>query len=386
MIELRLLKDGLEAGDDFERLLLLPERTAVRIDEPFLRDVDELEHELFVEHLAEVFVERLHVHVGQRLPREGEIIAHRKEIGLFERDGLGKDLAHLAEGSEDVFVGEGKGFCLLADDGRDELLRMMGKGHADERFEPERFRLELFRTIVDDIARHRIFGEADDLAGVGDECLRRVLFDLERKVVDVLDGIGGSLAGAVVSVFELEVLDLKLVEVAALLGVAGGGLLAECLVHAVVEALERRVEADARLLLAELALDEHGLGHLLAHTHDGVERGEWILEDHGDFVAADLVEVLFGDLHEILAVIDDLTALFDGVGGEDAEDGARRDRLARTRLTHDGERFALIELEADIADGLDLAVGRPEGDLEVVDLEFDFSVFHISPPSLSAKG
>ena len=34
-----------------------------------------------------------------------------------------------------------------------------------------------------------------------------MLFDLERKVVDVLDGIGGSLAGAVVSVFELEVLD-----------------------------------------------------------------------------------------------------------------------------------------------------------------------------------
>ena len=100
------------------------------------------------------------------------------------------------------------------------------------------------------------------------------------------------------------------------------------------------------------------------------------------------MEFLLGDLHEILSVVDDLAALFDRVIGKNAEHGARRDRFSRTALSDDGERFALIEFEADVADRLHLAVRGTERDAEIVDFQLDFlflcdsACCHTIPPNL----
>ena len=53
-------------------------------------------------------------------------------------------------------------------------------------------------------------------------------------------------------------------------------------------------------------------GKLIADTDDGVQGGHGVLEDHGDFVAPDLVEVLLGNFQQVLTVIDDLAGLHDG--------------------------------------------------------------------------
>ena len=95
-----------------------------------------------------------------------------------------------------------------------------------------------------------------------------------------------------------------------------------------------------------------------------LDRGSW------KPVAADLVEILLVDLHQVLAVVDDLAALGDGVLGEDAHDGSRRDGLAGTGLADDGQRLALLKVEADVSHRLDRTVVGAEGDDQVFDFQF----------------
>ena len=54
-------------------------------------------------------------------------------------------------------------------------------------------------------------------------------------------------------------------------------------------------------------------------------------------------------------------------GGEQAQDAHGRHRLARARLAHHGEHLAPVDVEADPADGLDVAVLGVEVDAEVPD-------------------
>ncbi len=52
-----------------------------------------------------------------------------------------------------------------------------------------------------------------------------------------------------------------------------------------------------------LVLQQHGLGDLLANFNDGVQRGQRILEDHRDLIAAQLVHYVLGNAQQILAVV-----------------------------------------------------------------------------------
>ena len=211
-----------------------------------------------------------------------------------------------------------------------------------------------------------------------------MFFELEQQIVYVYERVLRRLLRLVICIFQGEVLIFEFIEISALfaVGCVRGGVVPRGKIHIAVDAAEHRVEILARFPAAEFALDDHRLGHLFADAHDGIETGERILKDHGDLVAADLVEPLFLDLHQILPVVDDLAALLDGVGREDAEDGARRDRLARPRFADDGERLSPVQVETDISDCLNVSGRRLERDDEIADGEFDFFVFHISclPP------
>ena len=121
---------------------------------------------------------------------------------------------------------------------------------------------------------------------------------------------------------------------------------------------------------------------LFADADDGIERGKRILEDHADFVAADLVELFFGDLEEILAAIEDGSAFDDGVGRQDTHDGLGGNRFAGSGFPDDAKGLAFIEVKGDAADGLDDAMVRLEGNREVIDLDYLFFFFshYCSPP------
>ena len=73
----------------------------------------------------------------------------------------------------------------------------------------------------------------------------------------------------------------------------------KCGDHIFLEKCEIAVKCGAASLLACLALEEHCLGKLITDSHNGVKAGKGILEDHCDFIAADLIEFVLGDLEKI---------------------------------------------------------------------------------------
>lgn len=105
-----------------------------------------------------------------------------------------------------------------------------------------------------------------------------------------------------------------------------------------------------------------------------LDMGSW--ENHGDFIAADFVELLLADFHEVLSVVDDFPALLDGIGRENAHDGAVGDRFSRAALADDGQRFALVQVKADVSHRLHLTRVRAEGNLQIVYGKFYFLFFH----------
>src|SRR5665213_1037679 len=76
------------------------------------------------------------------------------------------------------------------------------------------------------------------------------------------------------------------------------------------EDFHRTVE---RLSMVGAAMDSHRLGDLVTDGLRGVQRRHWVLEDHGDVVATDLVHLVVverGEVtaHELDAPTDDVSA------------------------------------------------------------------------------
>ena len=92
-------------------------------------------------------------------------------------------------------------------------------------------------------------------------------------------------------------------------------------------------------------------GDLLSDLHDRVERGKRILENQTDAVAADLMEIILGNLGEIHAVIFDLSFFNNRIRREDAHDRLNADRFAGAGFAHDRHSLAALEVKAYAAHG-----------------------------------
>ena len=138
-----------------------------------------------------------------------------------------------------------------------------------------------------------------------------------------------------------------------------------------------------RVTLGNLFVEQHGLGQLLADLHDGVQAGQRVLEDHAQLVAAVLVELILLQLQQIHALIEDGARAHHGVGGQDAHQRPRRDRLAGAGFAHDGQRLALVQVEVDAPHRAHHALVGAEGNRQVLRLKDLFSLVHIIPPLLS---
>ena len=118
--------------------------------------------------------------------------------------------------------------------------------------------------------------------------------------------------------------------------------------HILFQHRQHIIELASGLLPAGLVLQQHGLGNLLTDADDGVQRGQGVLEDHGDLVAPDFAHILLGDLQQIPAVIDNLAALNNGVARQNSQDGLGGDGLAGTGLAHHSQGLAPLQVKGDV--------------------------------------
>ena len=142
----------------------------------------------------------------------------------------------------------------------------------------------------------------------------------------------------------------------------------------VVDALLRRGDAHQAQHL-DGPLSGLGLGHLLvlqdhlhdlvAHGVDRVEGGHGILEDHGDLLAAHPAHLPLAVGEDVLVLEEDLPVHHPAGVLEQAHDGEAGHALAAAALPHDAQHLALIQVEADAADGLDLAHVGEKGGLQI---------------------
>ena len=211
-----------------------------------------------------------------------------------------------------------------------------------------------------------------DLRGKAtDSCLHiqlLVLAGAEQEVLDILHQASGSSIVIVVGQLQVVGADAELIEGSGHF-LDAIGLIGVCLGHIAAQQAQSPVEVTASLTAAGLVLQQHSLGDLLTDAHNGVQRGQRILEDHSDFIATDLVHFLFGDLQQILTVINDLAAFDDGVAGQDAHNGTAGNGLTGAGLANDGQGLAALQVEGDIADSLHLAVVGTEGDLQILNFK-----------------
>ncbi len=122
-------------------------------------------------------------------------------------------------------------------------------------------------------------------------------------------------------------------------------------------------------LLGDVLVSEDRLEDLLADLVERVERGQGVLEDHRDLVAAHAAQLLGVELVQVLALEHDAAGDLGVRRPGQAEDGHVGDALAAARLADDAERLALLDRERDAVHGLDHAVVGLEVDLEVLYLE-----------------
>ena len=125
----------------------------------------------------------------------------------------------------------------------------------------------------------------------------------------------------------------------------------------------------ARRLLGDVVVRAHRLHELRPDAVERVQRGERVLEDHRDLLAAHLAQLVLGQREQVAALEDHLAAERGVRGAGQAQHGEVRDALAGAGLAHDAERAAGVDRVGDAVDGAHDAVVRQELDREVADFE-----------------
>ncbi len=111
--------------------------------------------------------------------------------------------------------------------------------------------------------------------------------------------------------------------------------------------------------------DERCLGDLLADSHDRVERGHRLLEDHRDREPTQLSAAVRVELQEVDTLELDRATHDPCAPRQEPDEGAQRDRLAGARLPDEAERLAASDLERRAVDRPEGAAGERELDLQV---------------------
>jgi hypothetical protein len=136
------------------------------------------------------------------------------------------------------------------------------------------------------------------------------------------------------------------------------------LAHQFLGALERRGLGQAHVL-------HQRFGQLRADGKDRVERLHRVLEDAGDVLAAQPLQLGQRGLEQVAPLPQHLSLAL-GVVGQQVEDGHRRDALARARFAYQRDDGILGDVEAHARDGLGalqhaIDLAHAEANLQVLD-------------------
>ena len=113
----------------------------------------------------------------------------------------------------------------------------------------------------------------------------------------------------------------------------------------------------------------YGLGDLAPDRVERVQRGQRVLEDHRDLLAAQLAQRGLGGADDLAAVDPDRAFQPGLLRVVQPEHRHRGDALAGAGLPHDAEGLAAAHGVAEVADGLDQAVVGREAHRQVAHLE-----------------
>ncbi len=124
---------------------------------------------------------------------------------------------------------------------------------------------------------------------------------------------------------------------------------------------------ERRRLVHPLVQHQH-FHQLILHLHVRVERGHWVLEDHGDLLGADLVELGLGEVEDLFAL------KFGGTGdhavlGQQAHDGKRGLGFAGAGLADDPQGFTGGERKVEVVDRHHIAIRGFELDPQIFDIQ-----------------
>ncbi len=196
-----------------------------------------------------------------------------------------------------------------------------------------------------------------------------VLFNVEQQVLYLFPGAGNRVPGLGVGAFAVDELHDHLLVVVhhafGLIRVHGVGLQ-----HVLLKQGRLLIEVSFAGSLAGFAFEQHGLCQLLADAHDRVQAGQRVLEDHGNLVPAQLVEVFFLNFQQVLAVIQHFAAFDDGVTRQDAKDALAGDGFAGAGFTDDGQGLPLVQVEGYVTHRLQFAADGAERDAQIVYLQY----------------
>ena len=122
------------------------------------------------------------------------------------------------------------------------------------------------------------------------------------------------------------------------------------------------------LLAHALVVDLEHLGNLVTNGVHGGQRGQRILENHGDVLAAVGTHFLVVQAQQLGAVVLNRTGDVRG-GRVQTHDGHRSHRLTGTGLTHDTQGLARVQVEVHTAHGVHDTVFGVESDVEVLNAQ-----------------
>ena len=135
----------------------------------------------------------------------------------------------------------------------------------------------------------------------------------------------------------------------------------------------------ARLVLRHVLVQQHALHNLLADGHRGVKARHGVLEYHREALTVVFrAQLLFAQFQQIngfvlsvpvIVCIQDFAAVDGGVAVQQADGGFHRYGFSRTGFAHDGDGFALLQIQIDAADGMYHAGVRAEGNIQILDLQ-----------------
>ena len=132
---------------------------------------------------------------------------------------------------------------------------------------------------------------------------------------------------------------------------------------------EQLQRAGAGLASAEAEVQAQHLLDLEADREGRVQRGDGLLEDHGDLAPDQAAALGRGHRQQVAAVIGHLVGGDGGGVGQKAHHRQHRHGLARAGFAHDGQDLAPVHADVHAIDGGEAAGGGGEADGQVADVQ-----------------